>query len=75
MGKVVTNEKVLVVVTLMAMLVVIWVVLERFMGGFEIGQINDGGIRLLDLAAGKRAGLDEYLFPEKEKLAHNIEIG
>ena len=63
------------VVTLMAMLVVIWVVLERFMGGFEIGQINDGGIRLLDLAAGKRAGLDEYLFPEKEKLAHNIEIG
>ena len=75
MGKVVTNEKVLVVVTLMAMLVVIWVVLERFMGGFEIWQINDGGIRLLDLAAGKRAGLDEYLFPEKEKLAHNIEIG
>ena len=59
----------------MAMLVVIWVVLERFMGDFEIGQINDGGIRLLDLAAGKRAGLDEYLFPEKEKLAHNIEIG
>ena len=59
----------------MAMLVVIWVVLERFMGGFEIGQINDGGIRLLDLAAGKRAGLDEHLFPEKEKLAHNIEIG
>ena len=59
----------------MAMLVVIWVVLERFMGGFEIGQINDGGIRLLDLAAGKRAGLDEYLFPEKEKLAHNIKIG
>ena len=40
----------------MAMLVVIWVVLERFVGGFEIGQINDGGIRLLDLAAGKRAG-------------------
>ena len=40
----------------MAMLVVIWVVLERFMGVFEIGQINDGGIRLLDLAAGKRAG-------------------
>ena len=63
------------VVTLMAMLVVIWVVLERFMGIFEIGQINDGGIRLLDLAAGKRAGLDEYLFPEKEKLAHNIKIG
>ena len=22
--------------------------LERFMGGFQIGQINDGGIRLLD---------------------------
>ena len=36
------------VVTLMAMVVVICAVLERFMGGFGIGQINDGGIRLLD---------------------------
>ena len=40
-------------VTLMAMLVVIWVVLEWFMGSFGIGQINDGGIRLLDWAVGK----------------------
>ena len=45
-------------VTLMALLLVIWVVLEKFMGGrgaggFGIGQINDGGVRLLDWAVGK----------------------
>ena len=46
--------------TLMAMWVVRWVVSERFMGGFGevhecfgIGQINDGGTRLLDWAIGK----------------------
>ena len=37
-------------------------------GGLGIGQINDGGIRLLDWAIGK-AALDEYLFPERENLA------
>ena len=40
-------------VTLMTLLLVIWVVLEKFMGGFGIGQINDGWVRLLDCTVGK----------------------
>ena len=40
-------------------------------GGFGIQQINDGGIRLLEWAVVGRAMLDEYLLPEKEKLAYN----
>ena len=49
----------------MAMLVVIWVVLKRFMGGFGIEQMNDGGIRLMGRVVGKG-------FPEKERWAYNI---
>ena len=40
-------------VILMTMLVVKWVVLQR-LWGVGIGQINDGGIRLLDWIVGKR---------------------
>ena len=36
----------------MVMLVVIWVVLVLYRG-FGIGQINDGGIRMLDCAVGR----------------------
>ena len=54
------------VVTLMAMLVVIWVVLETFMGGFGIGQINDGGIRLLDWVVGKGLCLMNTCFKKRK---------
>ena len=53
-------------VTLMAMLVVIWVVLEGFMGSFGIGQINDGGIRLLDWAVGKGLHLMNSCFQKRK---------
>ena len=63
------------VVTLMAMVVVICAVLERFMGGFGIGQINDGGIRLLDQAIGKGLRLMNTYFQIQETSAYNIKIG
>ena len=52
--------------TLIAMLVKVWVVLERFMGDFGIGQTNNGGIRLLDWAVGKGLHLMNTCF-EKRK--------
>ena len=70
MGKVVTTEKVMVVGDFNGHV-------DGDMGGFgevdrsfEIGQINDGGI--VGLGSWQRAVLDNYLFPEKEKLAFNI---
>ena len=51
---------------LMVMLVVIQVVLERFMGVFHIGQINDGGIRLLNWAVGKRLHLMNTCFQKRK---------
>ena len=68
MDKVVTSE----VLTLMAMLVVIWVVWERFVGvgvgggGVGIWHINDGGIRLLDRAVGKGLRLMNTCFQKRK---------
>ena len=56
----------------MAMLVMICAVLETFMGGFGIGQINDGRIRLLDRAIGKGLHLMNTCFQIQEKSAYNI---
>ena len=41
-------------------------VLERFMGGFVIGQINDGGIRLLDWVVRKRVHLMNTCFQKRK---------
>ena len=44
-------------------------------GGFGIGQINDGGIRLLDQAIGKGLRLMNTYFQIQETSAYNIKIG
>ena len=62
-------------VTLMAMLVVIWVVLEGFMGSFGIGQINDGGIRLLDWAVGKGLHLMNSCFQKRKNWLVTFRFG
>ena len=62
-------------VTLMAMLVVIWVVLEWFMGSFGIGQINDGGIRLLDWAVGKGLHLMNSCFQKRKNWLVTFRFG
>ena len=69
MDKVVTSEKVL-VVTLMAMLVVICICsdgwLKEVHGSLGIGQMNDGGIRLLDWAVVKRLRLMNTCFQKRK---------
>ena len=44
----------------------IWVALEKFTGGFVIGQINDGGIRLSDWAVGKGLRLMNTCFQKRK---------
>ena len=44
-------------------------------GGLGIGQINDGGIRLLDQAIGKGLLLMNTYFQIQETSAYNIKIG
>ena len=50
----------------MAILVVIWVVFERFMVVLGIRQINDGGIKLLDWAVGKGLCLMNTCFQKRK---------
>ena len=40
--------------------------LERFMGGFQIGQINDGGIGLLDWTVGEGLRLINTCFQKRK---------
>ena len=44
-------------------------------GSFRIGEINDGGIRLLDREVGKCLCLMNTCFQKKKKSAYNIYIG
>ena len=67
MDKVVISEKVLVGGDFNGHVGSDWSGLGEVHEGFGIGQINDGGIRLLNWAVGKGL-LDEYLFPEKKKV-------
>ena len=61
-------------VTLLAMLVVIWLVLERFMGVLGLG-INDGGIKLLDLAVGKGLHLKNTCFQKRTNWLITFRLG
>ena len=45
---------------------------EEVHGGFGIGQINDGGIRLLDWIVGKGLHLMNKRDPKKGKSAYQI---
>ena len=58
----------------MATLVVIWVVLERLMG-FQIGQINDRGIRLLDWGVDKGLNLMNTFFEKRKSSLRTFRSG
>ena len=62
-------------VTLEAMLVAMWIILERCMGGLGIGQINDEGIRLLDWAVRKGMCLMNTCFQKRKSRLIKLRLG
>ena len=58
----------------MVMLVVIWVVLVLYRG-FGIGQINDGGIRMLDYAVGRGLLLMNACFQKRKSRLITFRLG